>query len=101
MSKVLKKVGELWGMFADLVGKVPAKRVDMGIAVLLTLSAVGIYALDVTGWGRGTFLSFFDTIEVRSLDARFRARGVRPIDDRIIIVGLDEKTLQRVGSFPI
>lgn len=101
MNKVLKKVGELWGKFADFVGKVPAKRVDMSIALVLTVVAVAIYALDVTGWGNGTFLSFFDTIEVRSLDARFRARGVRPIDDRIIIVGLDEKTLQSVGSFPI
>ncbi len=101
MKLVLKKIGELWGRFADIVGKVPAKRVDAAIAVLVTLGALALYLFVVTGLQRRAALTFLETIEVRSLDARFRARGLRPVDDRIIIVGLDEKTLQRVGSFPI
>ena len=28
-------------------------------------------------------------------------RGKRPHDDRIVIVGIDEKTLQKIGSFPL
>ncbi len=101
MNQVLKKIGEVWAKFADVVGKLPAKRVDMGIATLVTLAALGLYAFVVTGLQRRAFLTFLETIEVRSLDARFRMRGPRPIDDRIVIVGLDEKTLQQVGSFPI
>ena len=35
MNMVLKKIGEWWGKFSDLVGRVPAKRVDMAIYSLL------------------------------------------------------------------
>jgi adenylate cyclase len=101
MNLVLKKIGEIWGMLADLVGKLPAKRVDIGIAVLVTLAAVFVYVeVAITQQARAAF-GFLDTIELRSLDARFKLRGPRPVDDRIVIVGLDEKTLQKVGSFPL
>src|SRR5436309_2530963 len=46
-------------------------------------------------------LRFVQNIELRSLDARFLLRGPRPHDDDIVIVGLDENTLQKVGAFPI
>ena len=119
MKMVLKKLGELWAKFADLVGKVPAKRIDMAIAVLVTLVAAAVYVYVYITVSSHAALRFLDTIEVRSLDARFRTRGPRAlpghgdcpanasagdrrcIDDRIVIVGLDEKTLQKVGSFPI
>lgn len=101
MKSVLKKIGEFWGKIADYVGKVPAKRVDMAIAVVVTLAAISVYVLVTITVSRNAVLRFFDTIEIRSLDARFVTRGPRPIDDRIVIVGLDEKTLQNVGSFPI
>src|SRR2546423_5824701 len=45
-------------------------------------------------------LRFVQNIELRSLDARFLLRGPRPHDDDIVIVGLDENTLQKVGAFP-
>jgi adenylate cyclase len=101
MKMVLKKIGELWGKVSDLVGRVPAKRVDMAIAVLVTLVAIAVYAFVATGLQRRALLNFLETTELLSLDARFKARGPRPVDDRIVIVGLDEKTLQQVGSFPI
>ena len=112
MNSVLKKIAETWGKFADLVGKVPAKRVDMGIAAAVTLLAVVVYVLvAITAQTRALF-GFLDTIELRSLDARYKTRGPRHacpgqaasrdcVDDRIVIIGLDEKTLQKVGSFPI
>jgi len=89
MNLVRKKIGELWASLSDRVGSVNPKRVDLAIAGLVTLAAVVLYAFLVTGLHRRAALTFLDTIEVRSLDARFRARGVRPIDDRIIIVALD------------
>src|ERR1700723_2725855 len=36
-----------------------------------------------------------------ALDLRFEMRGARPHDDRIVIVGIDEQTLQEIGAFPI
>lgn len=102
MNQVLKKLGEIWNKISDLATKEGAtKRIDMGIALLVTLAALGVYVLVTITVSANSALRFLDTIEVRSLDARFRARGPRPIDDRIAIVGLDEKTLQKVGSFPI
>ncbi|MBZ5509677.1 MAG: adenylate/guanylate cyclase domain-containing protein [Acidobacteriia bacterium] len=112
MNSVLKKIGETWGKFADLVGRVPAKRVDMGIAAAVTLLAMVVYVLvAITAQTRALF-GFLDTMELRSLDARYKTRGPRHsctgqaasrdcIDDRIVIIGLDEKTLQKVGSYPI
>jgi adenylate cyclase len=50
---------------------------------------------------RQAALSFLQTSELLSLDARFKARGTRTVDDRILIVALDEKTLQKVGSYPV
>ncbi len=112
MNSVLRKIAELWGKFADRVGNLPAKRVDMGIAVVVTLVALTVYVLvSITAYARAAF-ALLDTVELRTLDARFRTRGPRHacpgqsagrdcIDDRIVIVALDEKTLQKLGSYPI
>ena len=101
MRSLLNKLGESWGRVAGLVGKLPAKRVDMGIAIAVTLAALALYVMVVFAGGSRALFGFLDTIEMRSLDARFKARGRRPVDDRIVIVGLDEKTLNKVGSYPI
>ena len=119
MKPLLKKIGEVLGKAGDVVGRMPAKRVDMGIALLVTMAALTTYVYVYVTVSSHSALRFLDTIEVRTLDARFRARGPRfepgkgncpanaaaddrrCIDPRIVIVGLDEKTLQKVGSFPI
>ena len=44
---------------------------------------------------------FLQDIEQRSLDLRFALRGKRAADPRIVIVGIDEKTLQEIGSYPL
>ena len=46
-------------------------------------------------------LAFLQDIEQRSLDLRFGLRGPRVPDPRIVIVGIDEKTLSEIGSFPL
>jgi hypothetical protein len=78
----------------------------------VTLLAIVVYVLvAITAQTRAAF-GFLDTMELRALDARYKTRGQRHgcpgqaasrdcIDDRIAIIGLDEKTLQKVGSFPI
>ncbi|MGI9102044.1 MAG: CHASE2 domain-containing protein [Terriglobales bacterium] len=112
MKQVLEKIREAWDRFADLVGQVPTKRVDMVIALVITVVGLTVYVLvSITAHTKAAF-GFLDTIELRSLDARYKMRGPRRlcpgqagnrdcVDDRIVIVGLDEKTLQKVGSYPI
>jgi serine phosphatase RsbU (regulator of sigma subunit)/CHASE2 domain-containing sensor protein len=46
-------------------------------------------------------LGFFDGINHYAYDLSFRIRGERPHPDRIIIVAIDEKTLDKLGRWPI
>jgi len=54
----------------------------------------------IGGNGKAGFV-FLQDIEQRSLDLRFGLRGSRQTDLRIVIVGIDEKTLQEIGSYPL
>jgi len=68
---------------------------------LVTLAGLILFAFaGIGGSTRAGFL-FLQNVEQRSLDMRFAARGERPHDERIVIVGIDEKTLQNVGAFPL
>ena len=71
------------------------------IAVPLLVTAAGLLALALAARVDTNRASFLQTLELRSLDARFLLRGARPHDSRIVIVGVDEKTLRKLGSFPI
>ena len=77
------------------------RHTDAAIAFLVT--AVGLVLFAFTGIGgnqRAGFL-FLQNIEQRTLDLRFALRGPRPPDPRIVIVGIDEKTLQKLGAYPL
>jgi len=41
---------------------------------------------------------FFTSLEMRWVDAKFRMRGPQPGGSEVVIVGLDERTLDRLGS---
>ncbi len=71
------------------------------MAVLVT--AAGLISFAFTGLGTASHSSFefLQNVELRTLDARFALRGERPHDDRIVIVDVDEKTLQGIGAFPL
>src|SRR5437868_909804 len=84
-----------------LSGTKAIKRIDSGLAILVTLVALIIYAYTETSGRNAAGLRFIENIEARSLDARFNLRGRRPHDDNIVVIGLDETTLQKVGAFPI
>ena len=97
----MSKLGQLGSRTAGLLGRIPARRVDFLLALLITAAGLAVYSfVNVGGSSRAGF-TFLQNIELRSLDMRFQARGKRPVDPRIVIVGLDEKTLRQVGSFPI
>src|SRR4051794_40690829 len=101
MSHVTRAIREKFKGLADRLGQLPTKRVDIALAALVTLAGLALYAFTGIGGNTRAFFSFLTNIEQRSLDARFRARGKRPADSRVVIVGVDEKTLQKVGAWPI
>jgi adenylate cyclase len=71
--------------------------------IALGATAVGLVLFAYSGIGgnqRAGFL-FLQDIEQRTLDLRFAMRGRRAPDPRIVIVGIDEKTLQTIGSYPL
>ena len=43
----------------------------------------------------------FEAINLRCYDLFFRLRGWRPADNNIVIVAIDEKTLDQAGRWPI
>jgi adenylate cyclase len=101
MKYVLRAIREKLQGLADKLGQLPTKRVDIGLAVVVTLCGLSLYAYTGIGSNTRALFSFLNNIEQRTLDARFRMRGHRPVDDRVVIVGIDEKTLQKVGAWPI
>ncbi|HLH31805.1 MAG TPA: adenylate/guanylate cyclase domain-containing protein [Terriglobia bacterium] len=70
------------------------KRIPAVLALVLTLAFawLAINRLDLSD---GSFLT---SLEMRWLDAKFSVRGARPAGSDVVIVGLDDKTLDQLGS---
>ena len=83
------------------LGRVSARQVDLALAVLVTFAGLLLFAFSGIGGNRRAGFLFLQNIELRTLDLRFALRGTRPHDNRIVIVGIDERTLQKLGSFPL
>jgi len=76
------------------------RRIDFAIAILVTLGGLVVFYMVADSWP-APGVSFIKNVEQRSLDARFELRGKRAHDERIVIVGIDENTLHKVGAWPI
>jgi adenylate cyclase len=76
------------------------RRIDFAIAILVTLVSLGVF-FRITSDADTPLIGFLKNVEQRSLDARFELRGARSHDERIVIVGMDEKTLHDIGAWPI
>ena len=61
------------------------------VAIGLTLVSLYIYSLN---------LPFFHLLELKSYDLKIRSRGDRPITGQVVIVAVDEKSLQEKGRWP-
>ena len=81
--------------------RLSVKRADLFISFLVTAIALVLFAFSDLSKSHHAGIGFLHNIELRSLDARFVLRGPRPHDENIVIVGLEENTLQKVGAFPI
>ncbi len=90
-----------WSRWSRWLGRFSARQIDLALAVLVTLVGLVLFAYAGIGGNTRAGFLFLQNVEQRSLDMRFAARGERPHDERILIVGIDEKTLQNVGSFPL
>ncbi|MGA8311718.1 MAG: adenylate/guanylate cyclase domain-containing protein, partial [Terriglobales bacterium] len=71
------------------------------IAVVVTAIGLGLFAYSGIGGNQRAGFLFLQDIEQRTLDLRFALRGKRAADPRIVIVGIDDKTLQTIGSYPL
>jgi adenylate cyclase len=78
-----------------------SRHVHVVIALTATLIGLVLFAYVGISENRAAAFLFLQDIEQRSLDLRFALRGKRQPDPRIVIVGIDEKTLQEIGSFPL
>jgi adenylate cyclase len=76
-------------------------KIDLALAIIVTLAGVGLFAYSGFRADTRAGIAFLQNIEQSSLDMRFGMRGQRAHDDRIVIVGIDERTLQEIGSFPL
>jgi len=89
------------GARSNRLGTALLDHVDALLAILVTLAGLVVFAYAGISGNEHAGFEFLRNIELSSLDLRFGVRGARPHDPRIIIVGIDEKTLQRIGSFPL
>jgi adenylate cyclase len=85
----------------DSLGRFALRHLDLIVAALVTLAGLALFAFSGLESSAQYGFVFLQSIEESSLDLRFEMRGVRPHDPRIVIVGIDEKTLQQIGSFPL
>ena len=66
-----------------------------------TAAGLAFFAYSGIGGNQRAGFLFIQDIEQRTLDMRFHLRGRRAVDPRIVIVGIDDKTLQTIGSYPL
>jgi adenylate cyclase len=85
----------------DGLGRFALRHLDLAVAALVTLTGLALFATSGLESGGHAGSVFLQSIEESSLDLRFETRGMRLHDNRIVIVGIDEKTLQKIGSFPL
>jgi adenylate cyclase len=90
-----------WSRLMAWLGRVSLRQSVFGLAILVTLAGLALFAFSGIGDNATPGFVFLQDIELSSLDLRFSMRGTRPQDSRIVIVGIDEKTLQKIGSFPL
>ena len=81
--------------------RIPVRMLDFALALAITAAAVLLFAYSGIGGNTRAGFAFLQNIELKSLDFRFAFRGERVHDERIVIVDIDDATLQKLGSFPI
>ncbi|OFW34560.1 MAG: hypothetical protein A3J28_09465 [Acidobacteria bacterium RIFCSPLOWO2_12_FULL_60_22] len=106
MGQIGKLVEFLQRLFSasgrrELVNSIRAHRYAFGISLAVTLLGLLVYVSINFSRSLRSSLVFLENVEARSLDARFQFRGpVQPAPE-IVIVAIDQKTIDRLGwPFP-
>ena len=74
--------------------KIKAELALWRMGAIPGIAIVGIVML--ARWG-----GLLQTLELATLDRFLRWRDAEPVDDRILIVGIDEADIHRIGTYPI
>ena len=76
-------------------------RASLAISLFVTLLGLGIFTAIHLTEAKSSFFIFLDTVEARSLDARFQFRGPVSPGPEVVIVAVDQKTYDKLGwPFP-
>jgi adenylate cyclase len=77
-------------------------RVSFLISVAITLAALTLYYFTFLGDRTTPVFEFLKRLEYDSLDTRFRSRpaNATPIDPRIVIVDIDQRSQEVLGKWP-
>src|SRR5208337_2693050 len=87
--------------FLRALGRWFSRHVHSTIALASAAIGVALFAYSGIGGNQQAGFLFLQDIEQRSLDLRFALRGKREPDPRIVIVGIDEKAIREIGSYPL
>ena len=75
-------------------------KVSFAISLLVTLAALAIYVTTFVGERPMPLFDFVNRLELSTLDTRFQLRGRTPIDPRIVIVDIDQRSQEVLGHWP-
>jgi adenylate cyclase len=77
-------------------------RVSFLISVGITLAGLALYYFTFFGERPTPLLEFLQRLEYDALDTRFRARppGATPVDPRLVIVEIDQRSQELLGKWP-
>jgi adenylate cyclase len=99
--------GGLWqrrGVFGvyELLQSWWRHRVSFLVSVGITVAALALYYFTFLGERPTPFFSFLQRLEFNSLDTRFRYRpaSATPVDPRIVIVDIDQRSQEALGKWP-
>src|SRR5580704_11666175 len=97
----MKRQDEIQLRWSERLGRFALRHLDLGLGILVTLTGLALFAISGIQGNSHAGYAFLQSIEESSLDLWFEMRGQRPHDGHIVIIGIDEKTLQEIGSFPL
>jgi len=89
-----------WSRWSAWLGRASLRQIIFGLAILVTLAGLTLFAFSGIRDSTHAGFVFLRDIEQTSLDLRFELRGKRQHDSNIVIIGIDERTLQKIGSYP-
>ncbi len=65
-----------------------------GVVIALGVGVLANMAMDVQ------VITLFRNFELKTIDFRFQWRGRRPVGDDIVLITVDEKSIERLGQWP-